>query len=201
RRRPLRRRVVRMGPDPRGRDANGRRGSCVLSGPDRAQQNSALCGIRRGIPDDGHRENPEIPDARGSRSPARAQGGEDGVTLSYPPLKRGGRNHTGKPCLFASSFSETCGRAPICWITSAAASAPSRPAFSYPALRTRPNRKPAAKRSPAPVVSTSSLIGEAGTATTPSFDATTQPFSLRVTTPSLTSSRSAFSAESKSEVL
>ena len=59
--------------------------------------------------------------------------------------------------------------------------------FRWPALRTRPNRKPAANRSPAPVVSTMRSIGKAGTATTPSFEATTQPFSLRVTTPSLVS--------------
>jgi hypothetical protein len=38
--------------------------------------------------------------------------------------------YTGNPFCCANSFSEVCGRAPICWITSAAASAPSRPAFS-----------------------------------------------------------------------
>jgi hypothetical protein len=38
--------------------------------------------------------------------------------------------YTGNPACFANSFSETCGRAPMCWIASAAASAPSRPAFS-----------------------------------------------------------------------
>ena len=69
-----------------------------------------------------------------------------------------------------------------------------------PALRARPNRKPAANRSPAPVVSTSFSIGEAGAATASFGVTTTQPFSLRVTTPSLTSLRSCFSAVSKSEV-
>ena len=39
-------------------------------------------------------------------------------------------SYTGSPCFLANSLSDTCGRAPMCWITSAAASAPSRPAFS-----------------------------------------------------------------------
>src|SRR6267378_5401 len=39
-------------------------------------------------------------------------------------------SYTGNPFAFANSFSDVCGRAPMCWITSAAASAPSRPAFS-----------------------------------------------------------------------
>jgi hypothetical protein len=39
-------------------------------------------------------------------------------------------SYTGNPFFCASSFSEVCGRAPMCWITSAAASAPSRPAAS-----------------------------------------------------------------------
>ena len=54
------------------------------------------------------------------------------------PLRHKGRpvqrlrvgSYTGNPFFFANSFSETCGRAPMCWIISAAASAPSRPAFS-----------------------------------------------------------------------
>src|SRR6201999_1597067 len=62
------------------------------------------------------------------------------------------------------------------------------------------DQKPAANKSSAPVVSTSLLIGEAGTEITPSFAATTQPFSLRVTTPSLVSFCTCFSAVSKSEV-
>jgi hypothetical protein len=54
---------------------------------------------------------------------ARDRPGHDGESrVLYP--------YTGRPCCCANSFSETCGRAPICWITSAAASAPSRPAFS-----------------------------------------------------------------------
>ena len=38
--------------------------------------------------------------------------------------------YTGNPFCIANSFSDTCGRAPMCWITSAAASAPSRPHVS-----------------------------------------------------------------------
>ena len=215
------------------------RGFC--HGPDRAQQDPALCRIRRRISDDRDRKDPEIFDARRGRGAAWIEGGEDGVKTicadvlsrrdgracpghpacskrkwlarvqsrkcyagAHTQLRRGCfrrpspgmtsgervrslANYTGNPFCFASSFSDTCGRAPMCWITSAAASAPRRPAFSWPALRTRPNRKPAANRSPAPVVSTSLSIGNAGAATTPSFETTTQPFSLRVTTPSLVS--------------
>jgi hypothetical protein len=40
------------------------------------------------------------------------------------------RPYTGNPFAFANSFNDASGRAPMCWITSAAASAPSRPAFS-----------------------------------------------------------------------
>ena len=40
------------------------------------------------------------------------------------------RPYTDNPFCCANSFSEVCGRAPMCWITSAAASAPNRPAFS-----------------------------------------------------------------------
>ena len=78
--------------------------------------------------------------------------GHDDLTLKWRAFHSG--SYTGSPFFCANSFSEVCGRAPICWITSAAASAPSRPAFSWPAPRTRPNRNPAANRSPAPVVST-----------------------------------------------
>ena len=38
--------------------------------------------------------------------------------------------YTGNPFCPANSFNDTCGLAPMCWITSAAASAPSRPAAS-----------------------------------------------------------------------
>jgi hypothetical protein len=56
---------------------------------------------------------------------ARDKPGHDG-------LREGAlsNSYTGSPFCFASSFSDTCGRAPMCWITSAAASAPRRPAFS-----------------------------------------------------------------------
>ena len=48
------------------------------------------------------------------------------------PAMTGGEGvaYTGNPFCPARSFSDTCGRAPMCWITSAAASAPSRPAAS-----------------------------------------------------------------------
>jgi hypothetical protein len=53
----------------------------------------------------------------------------------YPRLWRGrssrsGLPYTGRPFACARVFSDVCGRAPMCWITSAAASAPSLPAFS-----------------------------------------------------------------------
>ena len=67
------------------------------------------------------------------------------------------RLQTGRPFCLASSFSETSGRAPMCWITSAAASAPSCAAVLWSRPRASPNRKPAANRSPAPVASTSLL--------------------------------------------
>jgi hypothetical protein len=41
-----------------------------------------------------------------------------------------GLPYTGSPCFCANSFNEVCGRAPMCWITSAAAKPPSIPAFS-----------------------------------------------------------------------
>jgi hypothetical protein len=50
------------------------------------------------------------------------------ATLSHKG--RGEETHTGNPFFTANSLSDTCGRAPMCWITSAAASAPRRPAFS-----------------------------------------------------------------------
>ena len=66
---------------------------------------------------------------------------ESGDLSPHPPSPEGGLRrtragrgeeepYTGKPFAFANSFNDTCGRAPMCWITSAAASAPSRPAFS-----------------------------------------------------------------------
>jgi hypothetical protein len=57
-----------------------------------------------------------------------AQGRQPSATLSAG--RRDLRPYTGSPFAFANSFSEVCGRAPMCWITSAAASAPSRPAAS-----------------------------------------------------------------------
>ena len=72
-------------------------------------------------------------------------------------------NYRPKPSCRASSARLRCGRAPTCWITSAAASAPRR-AQSACRGRGQGRRKPAAKRSPAPVVSTRRSTGKAGTA-------------------------------------
>ena len=76
---PLRRGAVRLGQGAIRRDPHRRRDPRLLPGPDRAQQDPALCRIRRGIPDDRHRQDPEVPDARHGRGEARIDGGEDGV--------------------------------------------------------------------------------------------------------------------------
>src|SRR6185437_1743188 len=145
---PLRRGALRLGSDSLGRSADRRRNSRILPGPDRPQQDPALCGIRRRISDDGDREDPEISDAGSGGEKVRVESGEDGLAPSFrdgpqgpDPESRDPRfgstsrpgmilYQTGNPAFFASSFSDTCGRAPICWITSAAASAPNLPAFS-----------------------------------------------------------------------
>ena len=62
-----------------GRDADRRRGPRLLPGPDRPQQDPALCRIRRRISDDRDRQDPEIHDARCGRGAAGVEGGEDGV--------------------------------------------------------------------------------------------------------------------------
>ena len=51
----------------------------VLPGPDRPLQDSALRRVRDRVPDDRHRQDPEVPDARADDQEARAEGGEDGV--------------------------------------------------------------------------------------------------------------------------
>ena len=51
------------------------------------------------------------------------------------------RTYTGNPFCPANSFSDTCGRAPMCWITSAAASAPSRPAASIAGVTDQPEQE------------------------------------------------------------
>ena len=61
------------------RDADGRRGSQLLSRPDRAQQDPALRRVRRRISDDGDGKDPEVHDARCGRGAARIEDGEDGV--------------------------------------------------------------------------------------------------------------------------
>ena len=53
---------------------------------------------------------------------------------------------------------EILGRAPICFMISEAALFPKCPHFSIEYLLIKPNKKPAANKSPAPVVSTSSSI-------------------------------------------
>ncbi len=64
------------------RDTDRRGDPRVLPGPDRPQQDPALRRIRRRVSDDRDRQDPEIPDARGGRVEARAEGGEDGVNWS-----------------------------------------------------------------------------------------------------------------------
>lgn len=61
-----------------------------------------------------------------------------GYSLPLDPI------YAGKPALRASSMSGTCGRAPMCEMTSAAARLPSRPAVSSGMSLATPNRKPAA---------------------------------------------------------
>ena len=80
RRRPLRRGTLRLDPDPGRRNADRRRGPRLLPRPDRPQQDPALCRVRRRIPDDGDRQDPEIHHARRGRGEARVEGGEDGLT-------------------------------------------------------------------------------------------------------------------------
>ncbi len=73
------------------------RGARILRGSDRPQQDPALRRIRRGIPDDGDRQGPKIPDAQGGRGAAWAHARGDGVsaaTAGYgvplsSPRKRG----------------------------------------------------------------------------------------------------------------
>ena len=74
RRPPLRRGALRLGARARRRDADGGRGARVLRGPDRPQQDPALRRIRRGIPDDRHRQGAKISDAQGGRGEAWAEG-------------------------------------------------------------------------------------------------------------------------------
>ena len=108
------------------------------------------------------------------------------IPVICTPLQPAGRPSA------ASSLSDTSGRAPMCWITSAAASAPSRAAVLWSRPRASPNRKPAANRSPAPVASTSLLDRHRRhRRRSSSLLTTTQPFSLRVTAASLASLRSA----------
>ena len=79
RRRSLRRGTVRLDPDPVRRNPHRRRNPRLLRRSDRAQQDPALCRIRRRVSDDRHRQDPEIPDARGRRGAARIEGRGDGV--------------------------------------------------------------------------------------------------------------------------
>src|SRR5688572_1445838 len=80
----------------------------------------------------------------------------------------------------ARSASGVIGRAPTCAITSAAASAPRRPHVGRLRPRLRPSMKPAAYRSPAPVVSTTVSTACAATTWTSSPATMTEPRSLRV---------------------
>ena len=48
------------------------------------------------IPDDGHRQDPEIPDARRGRGEARVEGGEDGVSLATSAVRSDDRPTAGR---------------------------------------------------------------------------------------------------------
>ena len=63
-----------------GQKRHGRRDPRVLQGPDRPLQDPALHRVRRRLPDDHHRQDPEVRDARADDRQARAEGTEDGVT-------------------------------------------------------------------------------------------------------------------------
>src|SRR5438552_1176239 len=75
--------------------------------------------------------------------------------------------------------------------------APSRREVSRPSPRASPTRKPAANKSPAPVVSTSLLIGVAGTSARSAARTASAPSSLRVTTSVSTLSLTAATALSR----
>ena len=67
------------------------------------------------------------------------------TVLGLPPAFAGvDPTYASKPALRASSMSGTCGRAPMCEMTSAAARLPSLPAVSSGMSLATPNRKPAA---------------------------------------------------------
>ena len=57
-----------------GADADHRGGAGVLRGPDRPLQGAALRPGHRRVPDDGHRQGPEVQDARGRHRAARPPG-------------------------------------------------------------------------------------------------------------------------------
>ena len=89
----------------------------LLSGPDRAQQDPALCRIRRRISDDGDGEDPEVHHARRGRGEAGVEGGEDGVnggadlksvTLRCALLRA---SKGDSPSVADSSFEARCARA------------------------------------------------------------------------------------------
>ena len=54
----------------------------VLQGPDRPLQDPALHRVRARVPDDHHRQDPEVRDARADDREAGAEGGEDGLAPS-----------------------------------------------------------------------------------------------------------------------
>ena len=63
-----------------GADRDRRGDPRLLQGPDRPLQDPALHRVRAGIPDDRHRQDPEVRDARTDDREARAQGAEDGLS-------------------------------------------------------------------------------------------------------------------------
>ena len=78
----VRRGDLRLDQAARRPEGDGRRDPRVLQGPDRPLQDPALHRVRRRLPDDHHRQDPEVRDARADRRQARAEGAEDGVSRS-----------------------------------------------------------------------------------------------------------------------
>ena len=75
----VRRGDLRLDQAARRRERDGRGDPRVLQGPDRPLQDPALHRVRARIPDDDHRQDPEVRDARADDRQARPRGAEDGL--------------------------------------------------------------------------------------------------------------------------
>ena len=64
-----------------GPERHGRGDPRVLQGPDRPLQDPALHRVRGRLPDDHHRQDPEVRDARADDRQARPEGAEDGLVV------------------------------------------------------------------------------------------------------------------------